>query len=214
MESDLSNINIESFNDNLDKYSSVKKASIFGDLFFFDEFANTYPQNLYNALNTNINRIDTITIFCKFIKDMDLSNKIEAGIYEFTLSYIFKNDMDYDFLVPVYNDKVAELLLSFDKKSEIHNKLLLKKLKNSELDAQEIAFLKPQEIHPENWKTELEKKAKIEYKKTHMAATDMYKCYECGERKCIMYQLQTRSADEGMTNFCKCLVCYNTFKVG
>ena len=44
-----------------------------------------------------------------------------------------------------------------------------------------------------------------------MSYTDLYKCYKCKERKCKVIQLQTRSADEPMTNFITCLVCFNTF---
>ena len=53
---------------------------------------------------------------------------------------------------------------------------------------------------------------KKEYKKNNMAATNLYKCYKCGERKCQVMQMQTRSADEPMTNFVTCLVCHNNFK--
>ena len=45
----------------------------------------------------------------------------------------------------------------------------------------------------------------------NMATTDLYKCYKCGERKATSYQMQVRSADEPMTIFVTCLVCYNTF---
>ena len=42
--------------------------------------------------------------------------------------------------------------------------------------------------------------------------TDMFKCGKCKMRKTTYYQLQTRSADEPMTTFVKCLECGNRWK--
>ena len=44
------------------------------------------------------------------------------------------------------------------------------------------------------------------------AMTDNYKCSKCGSRKCSYYELQTRSADEPMTQFINCLNCNNRWK--
>ncbi len=44
------------------------------------------------------------------------------------------------------------------------------------------------------------------------AATDIFKCGKCKQRKCSYYQMQTRSADEPMTTFVTCLVCDNRWK--
>ena len=38
------------------------------------------------------------------------------------------------------------------------------------------------------------------------------KCYRCGTNKCFYYQIQTRSADEGMTTFYTCTQCGNRWK--
>jgi transcription elongation factor S-II len=35
----------------------------------------------------------------------------------------------------------------------------------------------------------------------------MFQCPRCRARACEYTQLQTRSADEAMTNFCRCLRC-------
>ena len=45
------------------------------------------------------------------------------------------------------------------------------------------------------------------------AATDMFKCGKCKQRRCTYYQMQTRSADEPMTTFVCCTVCGNRWKV-
>ena len=38
------------------------------------------------------------------------------------------------------------------------------------------------------------------------------KCYRCGTNKCFYYQIQTRSADEGMTTFYTCTQCGKRWK--
>jgi len=44
------------------------------------------------------------------------------------------------------------------------------------------------------------------------AATEMFRCSKCKQRKCTYYQMQTRSADEPMTTFVTCTVCGNRWK--
>jgi len=138
---------------------------------------------------------------------------IEAGVYEFALLYSYKNNLNKDFISSVYKDKLTEILDNLNRKSSLNNRTLVNHLMSGEMNPQEIAFLSPQQMHPDNWKTEIQKKEKIEYTRENRASTNMYKCNDCGERKGIVYQIQTRSSDEAMTNFYTCLVCYKTFKV-
>lgn len=44
-------------------------------------------------------------------------------------------------------------------------------------------------------------------------ADGIFKCPKCHKRKVTYYQMQTRSADEPMTNFITCLSCYNRWKI-
>ncbi len=52
----------------------------------------------------------------------------------------------------------------------------------------------------------------MEFKKNNMATTDTYECRKCKQRKCHIWQQQTRSADEPMTTFVTCAVCGNHWK--
>lgn len=42
--------------------------------------------------------------------------------------------------------------------------------------------------------------------------TDMFRCGKCKQRKCTYYQMQTRSADEPMTTFVRCVNCGHRWK--
>ncbi|GAA5878915.1 hypothetical protein JCM1840_000838 [Sporobolomyces johnsonii] len=44
------------------------------------------------------------------------------------------------------------------------------------------------------------------------AETDAFQCGKCKQRRCMYYQMQTRSADEPMTTFVTCLNCNNRWK--
>lgn len=44
-------------------------------------------------------------------------------------------------------------------------------------------------------------------------ADGIFKCPKCQKRKVTYYQMQTRSADEPMTNFITCLYCNNRWKM-
>ena len=71
------------------------------------------------------------------------------------------------------------------------------------------------DIYPEVWKELFEdksKKDKIKYEFKPEAMTDIFKCRKCGSRSCSYYELQTRSADEPMTQFVNCLDCNNRWK--
>ena len=72
-----------------------------------------------------------------------------------------------------------------------------------------------QELFPEHWKKLLDekfKREKVMYEEKAEAMTDQFKCGRCKSRKCTYYELQTRSADEGMTTFITCLHCGNRWK--
>lgn len=39
-----------------------------------------------------------------------------------------------------------------------------------------------------------------------------FECHKCHSKKCTYYQLQTRSADEGMTTYVTCSTCKNRWR--
>ena len=86
-------------------------------------------------------------------------------------------------------------------------------MKNTEL--KNIANLSVYDIFPDNWKYMLEersKRDKLKYELKPEAMTDMFKCKKCGSRSTSYYEVQTRSADEPMTQFITCLNCNKRWK--
>ena len=56
------------------------------------------------------------------------------------------------------------------------------------------------------------RKDKLKYELKPEAMTDVFKCRKCGSRSCSYYEIQTRSADEPMTQFINCLNCGNRWR--
>ena len=56
--------------------------------------------------------------------------------------------------------------------------------------------------------------ASSDWQEKHGEVTEgVYKCRNCGGKKTIQHEQQTRSADEPMTIFITCLKCKNVWKI-
>ena len=164
-------------------------------------------------------RLSTITLFNNLTNDNELDTIIENSIFKYTCSIsdvrkIIKK-WDNPLFKKIYFNKCRTLYSNLDETSYIKNMALLSSIKDDIEKAHNIAFLNCQELFPEHWKTFLDKKYKRQemmYEDITESMTDMFKCGRCKQRKCAYYELQTRSADEGMTTFITCLKCGNRWK--
>lgn len=154
-------------------------------------------------------------ILSNILNNINIAIKIESSIFEYTLIYCLNNKYDKNYIKPVYEDKFNFIISNMDEnKSCIKNKTFKKNILNGTINPSYVAFLSPSQIHPQNWDKILKKKEYIEQRENNIIYSDAYKCYKCGESKCKITQIQTRSADEPMTTFVVCIVCHNTFKFG
>ena len=148
------------------------------------------------------------------IEDLDISRKLEKGIYNYSIDYAdelgvikkWDNKSFYD----IYIHKCMSIYSNIDSECYIKNKRLLDRLKNKEFKPYELPYIKSIYTFPENWKTLIDEKSKrdkVLYEVKKEAATDQFKCSKCKKRECVFFELQTRSADESMTVFITCLNC-------
>ena len=147
------------------------------------------------------------------------SRNIEKSIYNYTIEVAEKNDIScsWDVIIfkNLYLSKIRSIYSNLKKNSYIKNAEFKSRLLNDDIDHKNIAKLTAYDIYPENWKLLFDIKAEKDKKKLELkpeAMTDTYKCRRCGSRKCSYYELQTRSADEPMTQFINCLNCNNRWK--
>lgn len=111
--------------------------------------------------------------------------------------------------------KVISIYSNIDVKCYVKNMYLLERIKNNEIDPQGLAKMSSYDTYPEIWSELLDKKTKrdrMKYEMKQVAMTEMFKCRKCSSRNCSYYELQTRSADEPMTQFISCLDCGNRWK--
>jgi len=206
-------INIDHLID-LQKYNSdiFKYASYICDMPYLTSNIKSISHSKITYLNTNIDRPLAIQQFARILKNIESAILIEASVFEFALVHVTTKNYIGKLLPFVYDDKKNDLLMNLDETNQIENKTLRKALMDDVLKPQTIAFLTPQELHPDRW-TELIKKHTIrEEKKKNIAVTNLYTCWRCKENRCRMIELQTRSSDEPMTQFITCLNCYNVMR--
>lgn len=162
-----------------------------------------------------LDRSKSQTILSQILIDIEKAVEIELSIFEYALNYCSNNKFDQNFVKPIYNDKLNEILVNLDPtKKGIENKTFLKSILENKIEPRTVAFLSPSQIHPEKWNYIIKKKEYVEQRENNIDYSDAYKCFKCGESKCKITQAQTSSADEPMTTFVVCIVCHNAFKFG
>lgn len=186
-------------------------ASVIDEIPFKNEMCNSLIEH-QKLIQKHINRLERIYTIDEFVKNIRVSNIIECGIFEFVLIYIVHNNIDINLSIAIYDDKFSNILSNFNDKLPTFNKELVSNIFNKNFDFQGLAFLEPYEINAKNWEILIKKKELREYRKNNIMATDLYLCHKCKNRRCSAFQLQTRGADEPMTTFVECLICFHKFK--
>lgn len=163
--------------------------------------------------DSSLFRNKIIDFFDKKIQNKNISENLEKGIYNYTLTQcdnknLIKKWSNNQFVL-IYIQKIKSIIFN------LNNENLFNKLINKEIKAHELVFMNHQEMRPDIWNILIEeKKIKDENKFSPKieASTDDFTCFKCKSNKCTFYQLQTRSADEPMTTFVTCLNCGTRWK--
>ena len=153
------------------------------------------------------------------INKLILSRKIEQSIYNYTIDIAKERNIQRKWINPIflnlYQSKVISIYSNLKKDSYIQNNQLLDNILKGKIKPEEIGRLSVYDIFPDNWKELLNiksKRDKIKYELKPEAMTNLFKCHKCGSRDTSYYEVQTRSADEPMTQFITCLSCSNRWK--
>lgn len=139
---------------------------------------------------------------------------LEIGIFNASLvdaehKKIRKN-WENPMFVNLYNIISRRTVTNLKPDSYIKNARLLERLRDGEFKPHALAFMNYGELFPENWQNLMEQRMKRETKLLEgntEGTTDQFRCNRCNKRKCTYYEMQTRSADEPMTIFVRCVNC-------
>ena len=163
-------------------------------------------------------RAKHVKIMCKEL-DLTRARISEQGIYNYSIQFAKLNNIKRSWnnthFRHLYISRIRSFYSNLKSESYIQNTTFKDRILSGELDCSKISELSAHDIFPENWKELMDKKMKhdkLKYELKPEAMTDMFQCGRCGSRSCSYYEVQTRSADEPMTQFVNCLKCNNRWK--
>jgi transcription elongation factor S-II len=135
---------------------------------------------------------------------------LEEYIFSYSKQYASCNNLDLIHFKSVYNSKIQDIYFNLN---PFNSPTLLSSILNKKIELARLPYLSPEELDPTGWESIIKKRDFIEYKKNNTATSDAYECRKCKQRKCKVYSLQTRSADEPMTIFIQCEVCNTSWRI-
>jgi DNA-directed RNA polymerase subunit M/transcription elongation factor TFIIS len=110
----------------------------------------------------------------------------------------------------IYNMILRTTVANLHPVSPVRNVHLVTRIRAGEVSLTDIPTMNDMEIFPENWHTLIERQSLREQRILEGdkgMATDRFRCSRCHKKECTYYEMQTRSADEPMTIFIRCLNC-------
>jgi DNA-directed RNA polymerase subunit M/transcription elongation factor TFIIS len=179
---------------------------------FITEKAPDLKNDWIKYAKNNIDSHSHLMEIYKEINDFKKSIKIEKSIFEFALVFCKDNACNITMIPDVYHEKFNFIISNIKENPKINNNTLKKSILGGQSNLQFIAFLSPSQIHPENWKTYINKINFEEERENKLEYSDIYKCKKCGACKSSVTQKQSRCADEPPTTYVHCLVCNYGFK--
>jgi DNA-directed RNA polymerase subunit M/transcription elongation factor TFIIS len=109
-----------------------------------------------------------------------------------------------------YKIVARRTVANLDPAAYVSNGRLLARLLEGEFPPHDVPFMSVTELYPENWQVlaaEQMKRETAALEGSKEEGCDLFKCRRCGKSRTRYWEMQTRSADEPMTVFIKCLNC-------
>ena len=144
----------------------------------------------------------------------DQRQDLERGIYNASLKDAVQKGVRKHWENPdfaeLYKVVARRTVANLDPEAYIGNSRLIQRLQEGEFPPHRIPFMNARELYPEHWQPMADEQMKREntmLEGDKEGGSDMFKCKRCGKSKTKYWEMQTRSADEPMTIFIRCLNC-------
>lgn len=151
----------------------------------------------------------------EFFKNEKHASNLEKGIHNWAIKEANNRKVvkkwDNPYFVQLYLDHLRSIYINLK-----NNPKLAESVNSGEIKSHTIAFMTHQEMQPDKWEQLIKAKSirdKNKYEVNIEASTDAFTCRKCKSKKITYIQLQTRSADEGITTFCTCVECGTRWKI-
>ena len=131
-------------------------------------------------------------------------SNIEKSIYNWAIAHATELNIDANWT----NDSFTHMYIqrAMDVLHHLKEYNIDEKIDNKEIVSKDVGFLKHKMYNEQRW-------VPVVYETDETDKEGIFKCKKCHSKKTTYYSLQTRSADEPMTNFITCLVCQNRWKM-
>ena len=157
-------------------------------------------------------------LLSKYCDDSDIRN-LERGIYNAALEEakvrMVPLTWKHDVFIWIYTMISKRSAANFSPESYVGNINLIHRWQNGEFAIDKIGAWSSYDLNPGKWSELKEQQVRRDKRILEgnlSMATDRFRCSGCQKKMCSYYELQTRSADEPMTIFIKCLNCGKQWK--
>lgn len=146
--------------------------------------------------------------FINLLNDEKLGKEIELDINNYITNYINEKKYKPNLFKMYYIAKSRQIYHNLDKSSYIKNLKLEKLIEKNKIKLDKITKYNFTMLNPKKWKkfqNDIDILNEEIFNNKKINTTDQFKCPKCKNNKCVYFQLQTRSADEGITSFITCI---------
>ena len=145
----------------------IKSPFHYSNYNFISDHPDEFSEKMIKYAEITIERYVYQRKLFDIIENKDIMFQIEASIFEFALSFCLNNNLEYNFIKNVYDDKFYTIFNNINGNAKIKNNTLLDMITTNVINPKYIAFMSPAELHPSVWKHNIERKKYKEIKLYH-----------------------------------------------
>lgn len=168
-----------------------------------------YRNHVFTLCKDRFGKIFTKSELLQLEKSIFASALVDAN-KKFVLR-TFENGL----FIICYMNAARRIISNLDPNSYVKNTQLIEKIKNKNIDIDILSQMTTMDYAPHMYADMRERQLQREQQQldgNKSMATDLFKCGRCKKRETTFYELQTRSADEPMTQFITCVNCGNHWR--
>lgn len=165
---------------------------------------------LLNKYRSNVVQMFKDELFPTIVPDERLIHNIEKSIYNATVERSNEKRLtlsEFNLFIELYKIRTLSV------KSNLGRIIPL--LQSKQCKFSEVGYIDMTDVAPEMWsaiRTKLDKQYQSQFNAVIEASCELYTCFKCRNNKTVVYEVQTRSGDEPMTQFITCITCGNRWR--